>query len=254
MTFISTIFNIFFYQPVMNLLVGIYQIIPGQDFGIAVILLTVLIRFILYPVSAKGVRAQHKLNEVQPEVKKIQEKYKDDKEKQVKEVLDVYKKAGVSPFSAFTPLLVQIPVLFALFRVLWEVQSTDAIKSLYSFVPAPQEISSLFLGVVDLAEEGLFQSVNGADVFLFGNLVIIVGAVAAQFFQMKMISAKKKGPGGGKKNDAQEMAEKMQKKMIYFFPFFTFFILLQLPIAIGLYWFVSTIFTIAQQYFILKEK
>jgi len=236
----------------MNLLVVIYQFIPGQDFGLAIIFLTILIRVILSPVSAKGVKAQKKLNEVQPEIKKMQEKYKNDKEKQVKEMLEIYKKAGVSPFSAFTPLLIQLPILFALFRVLWGVQTTEAVEGLYSFVPAPGEISSLFLGTIDLAETGLSQGANGEGGLLIGNLIIIVGAVAAQFIQMKMISAQKKATKE-KKGNTQEMAERMQKQMVYFFPFFTFFILLKLPIAIGLYWLVSTVFTIAQQHFILKK-
>ncbi len=254
MSFILEIFNVLLYQPLMNALVFLYQIVPGQDFGIAVILLTVIIRFILYPVSAKGVRSQKTINEIQPEIKATQEKYKKDKEKQVKEILEIYKKAKISPFSAFLPLLIQLPVLIALYRVLWGVQTTEAISSLYSFVPAPAEISSMFLGFIDLAQTGFIQEINGEGVFLFGNIVIIIGAVVAQFVQMKMISAKKKSPKDGKaKGTPEEMAERMQKQMVYFFPFFTFFILLKLPLAIGLYWFVSTLFSIIQQHFILKK-
>jgi YidC/Oxa1 family membrane protein insertase len=249
----SFLFNTFLYQPLMNALIVIYQLVPGQDFGIAVILLTIIIRFLLYPVSAKGVRAQKAINEIQPRIKEIQEKHKKDKEKQVKEILEVYKEAKVSPFSAFLPLLIQLPVLIALYRVLWGVQTTEAMKALYSFVPAPQEISSMFLGSIELAQAGIVQEINGASVFLFGNLVIIIGAVVAQFVQMKMISAKNKKVSSDKKQGTQEMAERMQKQMLYFFPFFTFFILLKMPLAIGLYWLVSTLFSIAQQHIILKK-
>jgi YidC/Oxa1 family membrane protein insertase len=249
----SFLFNTFLYQPLMNALIVIYQLVPGQDFGIAVILLTIIIRFLLYPVSAKGVRAQKAINEIQPRIKEIQEKHKKDKEKQVKEILEVYKEAKVSPFSAFLPLLIQLPVLIALYRVLWGVQTTEAMKALYSFVPAPQEISSMFLGSIDLARAGIVQEINGASVFLFGNLIIIIGAVVAQFVQMKMISAKNKKVPSGKKQGTQEMAERMQKQMLYFFPFFTFFILLKMPLAIGLYWLVSTLFSIVQQHIILKK-
>ncbi len=252
---ISFIFNTFLYEPIINTLVLIYQFIAGQDFGIAVIILTILIRFLLYPVSAKGVRSQKAINEIQPEIKKIQEKYKNDKEKQVKEMLEIYKKAKISPFSAFMPLLIQLPVLIALYRVLWGVQSSEMTQSLYSFVPAPQEINSFFLGIIDLANSGITQEINGQSVFLFGNLIIIIGAVITQFIQMKMITNKrKKTKTSGGKTGVEEMAEKMQKQMIYFFPFFTFFILLQLPIAIGLYWLVSSLFSIGQQHVILKDK
>jgi YidC/Oxa1 family membrane protein insertase len=246
----SFIFNTFLYQPLMNALVLIYQIIPGQDFGIAIILLTIIIRLILYPVSAKGVKSQRAINEIQPEIKSIQEKYKNDKEKQVKEVLEVYKKAKISPFSAFLPLLIQLPVLIALYRVLWKVQTSEMSQSLYSFVSVPSEIKSMFLGIIDLAGTGFIQEINGESVFLFGNLVIIAGAVIAQFVQMKMISAKKEKT---KKQGPQETAERIQKQMMYFFPFFTFFILLKLPLAIGLYWLASTVFSIIQQHLILKK-
>ena len=239
----------------MNILVFFYQIIPGNDFGIAVIMVTVLIRVLLYPVSAKGIKAQKIIKEIQPEIKEIQDKYKNQKEIQVKKVLEVYKKAKISPFSAFVPLLIQLPVLIALYRVLWGVQSSEALGSLYGFIPAPQEISSLFLGFIDLAGNGFIQEINGGTVFLIGNMIIIFGAVVAQFFQMKMtLSKKEKEKSGGKKEAAQEVAERMQKQMIYFFPFFTLFILLKLPLAIGLYWLVSTLFSIVQQYFILKTK
>ena len=145
-------------------------------------------------------------------------------------------------------------MLISLYRVLWGVQTTEALGALYSFIPAPEKISSIFLGIIDLADTGFIIETNGESVFLIGNMIIIIGAVAAQFFQMKMISAKKKKDGkSGKKEAAQEMAERIQKQMIYFFPFFTFFILLKLPLAIGLYWLVSTLFSIIQQHFILKN-
>ncbi len=234
----------------MNALILIYEIIPGNDFGIAIILLTVFIRFILYPISAKGIQAQKALTEIQPKIKEAQEKYKEDKERQVKEVLNIYKEAKINPFSGLFPLFVQLPVLIALYRVLWGVQALEA-GVLYSFVSHPGSINSLFLGFIDLAKSGLVE-VNGESSYLFGNMMIIVGAGIAQFFQMKMISQQKKD-SKEKKDAAQEMAEKMQKQMLYFFPFFTIFILLKLPSAIALYWFAGTIFSIIQQHFILKK-
>ncbi len=250
----TELFNALLYQPLMNILIFLYQSVPGNDFGIAIIILTGMIRLILYPLSAKGIKSQKALTEIQPEVKEIQEKYKDDKEKQVKEVLEVYKKAKINPFSGFLPLLIQLPVLIALYKVLWGVQSGQFADVLYSFISFPGEINSMFLGVIDLAGSGMIQS-NGEAVFLFGNMVIIIGAGLAQFFQMKMIMAKKpqKKKNKGKADPAMEIADRMQKQMIYFFPFFTVFILMKLPLAIGLYWLVSTLFSLVQQHFILKK-
>jgi YidC/Oxa1 family membrane protein insertase len=254
MSIISGFFNIFLYQPLMNILVFLYQIIPGQDFGIAIILLTILIRFLLYPVSAKGVKSQKIINEIQPEIKEVQEKYKNQKEIQVKKILEIYKKAKISPFSAIAPLLIQLPVLIALYRVLWGVQTTDALKSLYSFIPTPTEIVPMFLGRINLSGIGFIQEINGETSFLIGNTIIVLGAVLAQFIQMKMVLVKKPKTSINKKdNSTQEITEKMQRQMIYFFPFFTLFILMKLPLAIALYWLVSTSFSIVQQYLIFKD-
>lgn len=248
------LFHTLLYQPLMNILIFLYQVVPGNDFGVAIIILTAIIRFVLYPLSAKGIRSQKAITELQPKIKEIQEKYKDDKEKQVKEVLEVYKEAKVNPFSGFVPLLVQLPVLIALYQVLWGVQSGEFASVLYGFIPFPGEINSIFLGFIDLAKVGIFGT-NGATTLLFGNMLIIFGAGLAQYFQMKMVMAQKPQPKKKKKKSdpAADMAEKMQKQMIYLFPFFTVFILFKLPLAIGLYWLASTLFSLVQQHFILNK-
>ena len=253
-SFILEIFNFFLYQPLINILIFLYQVIPGQDFGIAVICLTILIRVLLYPVSAKGVKSQKIINDLQPEIKEIQKKYKDQKEIQVKKVLEVYKKAKISPFSAFVPLLIQLPVLIALYRVLWGVQTSEATKFLYSFITIPEKINLTFLNIIDLSDTGFTKEVNGDSTFLIGGAIIIFSAAAAQFIQMKMMLAKKeKEKKKEKKDSSQEIAENMQKQMVYFFPFLTLFILMRFPLAIALYWLVSTLFSIGQQHIIFKN-
>jgi len=246
----SGIFNTFFYQPLINILITLYQLIPGGDLGLAIIGLTAFIRIILYPISAKGIRSQKRITELQPEIKEIQEKYKDNKEKQAQEMLETYKKANISPFSGFVPLLIQLPVMIALYRALWVVQSGDYVDLLYKFIPHPGEINSIFLGMVDLAKVGIFDN----NRFLIFNAIVIFAAGFTQFYQMKMVTKAAPKKKKKSKDPAMEMAEKMQNQMVYFFPLFTIFILFKLPLAIGLYWLVSTIFSIIQQYIILKEK
>jgi len=247
----TEIFHTLFYQPLMNILIFLYQVVPGGDFGIAIIVLTVLIRLLLYPLSAKGIKSQRAIAELQPEIKELQKKYKDDKEKQVKEILDVYKRAKVNPFSGFMPLLVQLPVLIALYQILWVVQGGEFANVLYGFISSPGEINSVFLGFIDLAKVGVFEADGG--VFLFGNMLIITGAGLAQFFQMKMVQKLQPKKKKGKSDPRMDMAEKIQNQMVYFFPFFTIFILFGMPLAIGLYWLVSTLFSIIQQHFILNK-
>lgn len=248
-----TLFNIFLYQPIASILMLLYSIVPG-GFGVAVITLTIIIRLILYPLTAKGIESQKALTEIQPKVKEIQDKYKDDKEKQVQEVLNIYKEAKINPFAGLLPLLIQFPVLVALYRVLWHVQDDNFSEVLYGFVPFSGEIDFNFLGIVNLGLSGLDQ-INGNWLAMIGGAVIILGAGAAQFFQMQMTLAKNKTKKEKKKKQdpAVEMAERMQKQMVYFFPVFTVIVLLKLPLAIGLYWLTTAVFSIIQQYIIFKK-
>ncbi len=148
------LFHTLLYRPLMNTLIFLYQAIPGNDLGVAIIVLTVFIRLALYPLSAKGIKSQRAIADLQPKIKEIQEKHKENKEKQVKEVLEAYKEAKVSPFSGFVPLLVQLPILVALYRVISGVKGEGLANVLYNFIPFPGEINPVFLGFIDLAQVG----------------------------------------------------------------------------------------------------
>ncbi len=232
--FIATIFNAALYYPLFNSLIFIYNYLPGHDFGLAIILLTLVIRIILYPVAAKALHSQKALQDLQPKLQELQKKYKDDKEKQAKETMELYRTEKINPFSGLLLALVQIPILIALYRVFWYGLKPGALESLYAFVANPGHINSLFLGWVDLAKP---------------NIIFAVLAGILQFFQTKMLlpaqdTSKPKDNG---------MATIMQKQMVYVFPFITVIILLRLPSALGLYWMVSGVFSVVQQYFILKQ-
>lgn len=220
------IFNAIFYQPLLRALILLYNYLPGHDFGVAVIALTVLIKVILYPLGAKGIRSQKALQELQPKIKEIQARFKDDKAKQAKETMELYKKEKINPFSGFLLLLVQLPILFALYQVFWK-----GIKGM-------GDIDTTFLGLIDLSQS---------------SVILVLLAGAAQFFQAKMltpVSAPRSGAVTGK----PDFSNIMQKQMLYFFPLFTIFILWKMPSAIALYWLVTTLFTIGQQYITLKKK
>src|SRR4030066_959163 len=152
MEFFISAFNTILYEPLLNALVLLYQYIPGKDFGIAVIALTLVIRFILYPLMVKSIRSQKVLSELQPKIKEIQEKYKNDKEKQTKEMMALYQREKINPFGGCLPLLIQLPILVALYRVFWKGLQPEAMEKLYSFVPNPGAIDPTFFGVLNLAE------------------------------------------------------------------------------------------------------
>jgi len=228
-------FNLILYQPLFNALVLLYEYLPGQDFGIAVIVLTVLIRIIFYPLGVTAIKSQKALVELQPKLKEIQEKYKSDKEKQVKAMMELYQKEKINPFSGFLPLLIQLPILIALFQVFWKGFGPERMTLLYSFVPHPGQIDPTFLGILNLATP---------------SIILAFFAGITQFIQTKMITSK--APKVKQKEGMAQFSDILQKQMLYFFPILTVFILWKLPAAIGLYWTVTTLFSIAQQYFILK--
>ena len=235
MEIIKTLFETILYQPLFNVLVLIYQYFPLKDLGISIILLTILVKLVLFPLGSKAIKSQKALSDIQPKIKEIQEKYKDNKEEQTKKVLEFYKKERINPFSGCLPILIQLPILIALFRLFRGGIDLSEASLLYPFVPYPGTISTFFLGFLDLAVPNKF-------------LAVLAGIL--QFFQAKATLSRKKT----EKKKSNEMADMMQKQMLFFLPIFTIIILFRLPSAMGLYWITTTIFTIVQQYLIFKKK
>jgi len=230
------IFHLVIYQPVYNTLIFLYNIIPGHDLGLAIIFLTIIIRFVLYPLSQKQIESQKKMQEIQPEIKRVQEKYKKDKERQGRELMNLYKEKKVNPASGCLPLVIQIIFIIALYRALVAGINFSECKDLYSFVTCPEKIGTGFLGILDLAKP---------------NIVLAALAAAAQFFQTKMMMGTLPQAVASGKND---FAQAMNKQMLYLGPLLTLFIGAKFPAGLPLYWLVMTLFMIGQQYLVTREK
>lgn len=237
MSFFIHGFTVLLYNPLFNALVLLYLYIPGHDFGITVIVSTVLIRIILYPLMIKSLRSQKSLSEIQPKLQEIQEKYKNDKEAQTKEMMALYQKEKINPFGGCLPLLIQLPILIALYQVFWKGLGPDTMHHLYGFIPNPGTINPSFLGLINLTEPSIL-------------LAVIAGIV--QFFQSKTMTPQKKNIQN-KGDQTAKFSDIMQKEMLYLFPVFTVFILWRLPSALGLYWIVTGLFSIYQQVSINRE-
>jgi len=232
-----SLYYLIVYKPLFNILILLYEVIPGHDFGIAVILLTLFVKLIFYPLGKKAFRSQKLLQQLQPKIKQIQQKYKNDREKQMIEIMNLYKKEKVNPFSGCLPLLLQLPILIALFQLFRQEISLEDLKFLYNFTPTPSfPINYSFLGIINLNHPSIF-------------LALLTGIF--QFIQSKMSFFD--SSLSSKPSTSFDLSKILQKQTIYFYPFLTFFILLKLPSAIALYWLVSTIFTIFQQYIIFKK-
>jgi len=225
-------FHTYIYVPLFNALIFLYENASVESLGVAIILLTLLIRFILFPLFYKSAKSQLVMQKLQPEIQKIQHDHKEDKEKQAKALMDLYRKNEVNPFMSILMVFVQLPVLFALYRLFAIDFSNIQINELYSFISAPDHINTIFLGLIDLKNRSM----------------LMVGlAAVAQYFQGILALPKTE------KGKELSAPERMTKQMVYMGPAFTLLILWQLPSALGLYWLVTSVFSIIQQIYINKK-
>jgi len=238
MVTIKLILKTILYRPLFNALIFLVWLIPGHNVAWAIIILTIIIRLILLPSSLKAARAQIKLRDLQPELQKIQAQYKDDKQKQSQAMMDFYKKHKVSPWGSCLPLLIQFPILIVLYYVFINGLGMQRFDLLYSFVPRPEAINTIWLGI-DLASPDRWV------------LPIIAGIL--QYFQGRQMMP----ATGSKKSDGKDKSQAMQsmlsKQMLYIMPVFTIFIAMRLPAALPLYWIITTLFAIGQQWYASRQ-
>ena len=237
------LFHEIIYRPIYNTLIFFYDTLPGQDFGIAIILVTILLKFIMFPLSRKQIQSQKKMQEIQPKIKALQKKFKDKKEEQTKALLELYRTEKANPFSGCLPLIVQIIVLIAIYRVIINISGANfsvEVADLYSFVSNPGIINHYFLHIVDLAKP---------------SIVFAILSATAQYFQTKMLLAntptKEVKEGVSEEPDFSAI---MNKQMLYMGPAITLFIGLTFPAALSLYWFTSTLFMLIQQKILFAKK
>lgn len=263
------IFETFIVQPIFNLLLFIYSIVPYADFGIAVIIFTIIVRFALWPLVVKQLHQVKAMRKLQPELARIKKATKGNRQAESMQMLELYKKHGVKPFRSILILLIQLPIFIALFQVI-QIFTThrDAIdKFTYGFmhqfeavrnlIANPENFNEKFLGVIDLTQHAL--SPAGVSWFL---VALAVAAAYTQFIISKQTSpttTQKRlrdvlaEAGEGKQPDQAELNAVMTGKMIKFLPFMMFFIMLNLPGALALYYVTSNVFAAIQQHFLLKR-
>lgn len=231
-----TLYNDIIYRPLLNLLVFFYNIIPGHDIGIVIILVTIVIRLVLAPSFHKSLKSQKAMNDLQPKLNEMREKHKDDKEAQAKAMMELYKEHKINPLSSCLPLLLQLPILIGLYQVFRvalnsKIDIAVRLAGLYHFIHMPASISPYFLGILDLSAPSIV-------------LGVIAGLV--QFWQSKMMMPKVPG------QDATTKA--MQMQTTYVLPVISVIIAIKLPAGLPLYWIVTTLFAVAQQYYIKRDQ
>lgn len=224
-------FQTFLLTPLFNILIYFYNTIALQDLGLSIIFLTLFTRIIFLPLFYKGAKNQVLIQRLQPELAKIQHDHKDNKEKQAQAMMDLYRKHNVNPLSGFLMLLIQLPVLIALYQVFLQGFSPALFGSLYSFIVRPDHLNGSFLGLINMEKPSI--------------LMVSLSAIA-QYCQGYLTLPK------SEKSKTGSPGETMAKQMVYFGPVLTVIILFKLPAAIGLYWLVTSVFSIGQQWYINK--
>ncbi|MBI2037582.1 MAG: membrane protein insertase YidC [Candidatus Magasanikbacteria bacterium] len=233
------LFNTILYQPIFNLFVFLYNILPGHDVGLVILAITILVRLAVYPLTSASIKSQRALQDLQPKLAAIKQQYADDKQKQTVAIMEMYKNNKVNPLASCLPMLIQLPILIALYMVLQDgLNSKNLADSLYSFISNPGTINQISLGVLNMAKP---------------NYVLAILAGLAQYFQAKTLSTKNPPLQAGEGSKDEAMMSMMNKQMLYFMPVMTVVIGFNLPGGLTLYWFFSTLLMVLQQLWISKN-
>ena len=235
---ISAAFHTFIFTPLYNGLVFLIDVVPAADVGIAVILLTVLVKLILFPLAHKVAHMQVRMRELAPKIDDIKEQYKDDKQTQTLKMMALYKEYNVRPFLSILVVLIQLPIIFGLYWVFYkgglpEVQTT----LLYSFIPIPDVVNMHFLGVVDMG----------------GRSIVLALLAGATQFVHSMYALPKPKPRGDNPTLKDDLAHSFHLQMKYIMPIIVVGISYTISSAIALYWTTSNIFAIAQELLVRRE-
>lgn len=234
---IGNIFDAVVYYPIYNALVYFVDIIPTHDIGIAVIIVTILVRIVLYPVAKRAITSQMAMKQVAPEIEELKKKYKDKPEEQAKATFALYKERGIRPFSGFLMLLIQLPILLGLYWVfaLGGFPQVNA-EYLYSFVPMPGSVNMEFLGLIDMGSR---------------SLVLAILATATQFLYTRLSM----GPRGSmtamegvESSFSKDMAKSLDIQARYVLPLIVGVIGLTLPAVVPLYMLTANIFMVGQEF------
>ncbi|MCI0619422.1 YidC/Oxa1 family membrane protein insertase [Candidatus Wolfebacteria bacterium] len=230
-------FRALVYTPLYNGLVFLMDLLPWADVGVVVVVFTVVVRLVLFPLAQRAVKTQMAMRALEPELKRVKEKHTDNKQKQAEETMRLYRENKVNPFSSFLVLLIQLPIIFGLYFIFLRggLPNIDT-DLLYSFVSTPESVTMMFLGLVDLSKKSLILAVlTGVTQFVQGRLAVPMTPPRAKNASLK-----------------DDITRSMQLQIKYVMPVFIAIIAYTLPSVIALYWTTTNLFTIGQELFVRR--
>ncbi len=267
---IGHLFTVLIAQPVFNLLVFIYALVPGHNFGLAIILFTIVVRLLLWPLVRKQLHQTKMMRKLQPEMKRIKKEAKGDRKKESMMTMELYKERGINPFGSIGMLLVQLPILIALYNGLSKV-TKDPHQIIDFAYPVLQNLSWMkelannihrfdetLFGLVDLSRAAV-----GKEGLYIPALLLVIGSVVIQYFQTKQLlpsdkdarslKAILKDASDGKQADQSEVNAAVGRTTIFLLPAMIFIFTINLPAALSLYWLVGGLVAFWQQDRILRD-
>jgi YidC/Oxa1 family membrane protein insertase len=229
----ANFFHLIITTPFYNGFILLMNLLPFFDAGMIIVIFTIIVKFLLLPLSIKASKSQLQMKSTEKDLAIIKEKYKDSREEQSRKTMEYYKEKGINPFAGFFILLVQLPILIGLYRVF--IKSGLPIINtalLYTFVSVPTSVNMVFLHFVNISEK---------------SLLLAVLAGISTYFQISLASESQPSGGSG------DMAKAMQMQMKYFFPILMAFISYSISSAIAIYFITSNIFAIGQEIYIKRK-
>ncbi len=267
----ASFFTTLFVRPIFNLLVFIYAIIPGHNFGLAIILFTIAIRYLMYPLLKKQLFHTKAMRELQPELKRIKKEAAGDKQRESVMTMELYKERQINPLSSLGLIVVQIPLFLALFAGLRKIVANPhaMIDFSYSWVRNLSWMRQLGSNI-KLFDNTLFGGVelNRSALGPVGGvyipaMIIVIASSVTQYFQIKQTSPVSKDQrklrqilkdaGKGKQADQSEVNAALGRNMSYVFPVLIFMLTVSFAAALSLYWFVGGLIAYLQQAYLLKK-
>lgn len=232
--FKAAFFN-FVYEPLYNGLVYLVDVVPAHDIGLAIIILTIVVKIILLPLSRQAIRTQAAMRAIAPEIEAIRAKYKDKQDEQARAIFALYREKNIRPFSSFLLILVQFPILFGLYWVFWKGGLPNVDPSiLYSFVPLPENVNMDFMGRIDMGERSII-------------LAFLAGATQLIYARLSM-GARKPREKTDSPSFSSDMAHSFDLQARYVLPVIVAGIAYTVSAAVPLYWTASNVFMIAQEF------
>jgi YidC/Oxa1 family membrane protein insertase len=235
---LSNIWNFVLYEPLLNALAFLVSVIPGGDVGVAVIILTIIVKIVLFPLSQRSIESQAQMNLLAPEINKIKASGVS-KEEQARLTFELYKTHKTNPFSGCLLVLIQIPIIFALYYVFLKGINFDN-GILYSFIHVPAHSNMIFLGLIDITQK---------------SIILAVLAGLSQYLQAHFMPIPNPSPSNNTTPSfSDSLSKSMHMQMKYIFPFVVAFIAYSISGAVALYWITSNLFMVGQQMYIKKKE